>query len=724
MVFKEQLICDHYILICKILIRLIREENKGMFMKIYYIKKNLSVSVHYILSICMICTALSASTDVYSAEETLFEAIRSHNEKKVKELILHGVNFHACEDGKSAIEEAIDEMCIRNDASASMEPKHIRACKLYDTHFNVARNIVQYLLEAGAKPSNWEWLTRIMVISGSVPYINLMINKQVDLKKQPGLLLEAAESKNNEEMIKILLKLGLDINYQNSCGQNVLMRAVRNSDETMVRTILRQFGTIEPKKVSTNSIINAQDNSKQTVLMYAAKGGDVLILQLLLDAGASINQKDKYGRTALMYAAWYGHKAAVKVLLKNKANLHIKSNEFGKATALTYAILGDETNIVELLLNQGFNIEEKDADGQTPLHIAVGSKGYIRHRSALYHMIIFLLKKGANVNATDKKGQTPLINYMCRNKDLSIDIFMHLMKYGANPSIKDKDGKKALDYLKEYIDRDISEILKMEYSNKNAIKDLNAFYATIKSLFHDPKMVIGFFAHDSIFASKYDREKKLTNGIVIKTKKFQLPGIDVSTMKFRSDATEVDYPIFSGFKDLKIQSTVNTKIKDLFLKNAKEFVEGNVHCNFQIWVGKNLIVIMKDEDFEGLHTAHGYDTQESFFIDATSGIFYDPLTLFKTEVNFKGVIAACILKFDESDPYEREHYQNCTYDGFSINNNFVITDNGIKIYFDRYDGVWYGDRTFTIPWNKIIHVVDTNGSLYKSFSQSEENTLA
>ena len=50
----------------------------------------------------------------------------------------------------------------------------------------------------------------------------------------------------------------------------------------------------------------AQDASGRTVLMWAARGGDVEMVRFLLDNGADIHAQDASSRTVLMYAGLGG----------------------------------------------------------------------------------------------------------------------------------------------------------------------------------------------------------------------------------------------------------------------------------------------------------------------------------------------------------------------------------------------------------------------------------
>ncbi len=61
-----------------------------------------------------------------------------------------------------------------------------------------------------------------------------------------------------------------------------------------------------------------------SMLISAAKKGDVQLLRFALAKGAYINAADDKGGTALHWAVYYGHKEVVKILLMHGADPYIK----------------------------------------------------------------------------------------------------------------------------------------------------------------------------------------------------------------------------------------------------------------------------------------------------------------------------------------------------------------------------------------------------------------
>lgn len=105
---------------------------------------------------------------------------------------------------------------------------------------------------------------------------------------------------------------------------------------------------------------------------------------------------------------------------------------------------------IESLLKAGADIQETDKNGVTPLHHAV------RFRSPA--AVETLLQHGAAVNQTCKRsGSTPLHRAVTSTGAPSTagkesearQIIEILLRYGADPSIKNKRGKRAVDYVRD-----------------------------------------------------------------------------------------------------------------------------------------------------------------------------------------------------------------------------------------------------------------------------------
>jgi uncharacterized protein len=84
-----------------------------------------------------------------------------------------------------------------------------------------------------------------------------------------------------------------------------------------------------------------------TPLHYAATGGHVAIIQLLLDQHAYIDAESPNGTTPLMMAAHYGTTAAVKVLLEAGADPMLR-NQLG-LTAIDFANRAGRQDVAQMI---------------------------------------------------------------------------------------------------------------------------------------------------------------------------------------------------------------------------------------------------------------------------------------------------------------------------------------------------------------------------------------
>ncbi len=167
------------------------------------------------------------------------------------------------------------------------------------------------------------------------------------------LLLHAARG-NNTKTVKLLVKLGADVNVKDNCGFTALMQAAMYSETESVQALT---------KVRAN--LNHQDNDGQTALMWAAAKGRKDVVQILINARANINLQDNNGQTALMRATMPGETESVQALIKANADVNIKDN--AGQTALMWAAMYGETESVQALIKARANLNHQDNDGKTAL---------------------------------------------------------------------------------------------------------------------------------------------------------------------------------------------------------------------------------------------------------------------------------------------------------------------------------------------------------------------
>lgn len=148
----------------------------------------------------------------------------------------------------------------------------------------------------------------------------------------------------------------------------------------------------------------------------------------LLQLGLDVNTATPDGTTLLMTAARNGNLDLVDALLKKRAN-HMVRNSFGD-TALMLAALAGHLAVVERLLDLGGSQENRDGWG--PLHYAA-----INGHVEVAH---FLIRKGVKVNSRAPNSQTAL---MLAAGAGNMAMVRFLIDEQADPKLADRNDKTA-----------------------------------------------------------------------------------------------------------------------------------------------------------------------------------------------------------------------------------------------------------------------------------------
>jgi len=182
------------------------------------------------------------------------------------------------------------------------------------------------------------------------------------------------------------------------------------------------------------------------------RANDLKLLKVALSE-TGVDTHDRRGATPLMYAAAIGSFEAMSLLLNEGANVNSR-NAFD-ATALMWAS-GDPAKS-RLLIERGANVNARSKQGRTPLLVASKREGdadllrLLLSKAADSHardergntalmlaaetgdldMIRLLAANGGEINAMNALGFTPLFNAVISNR---IDAVRFLLDKGANPN--------------------------------------------------------------------------------------------------------------------------------------------------------------------------------------------------------------------------------------------------------------------------------------------------
>jgi uncharacterized protein len=177
--------------------------------------------------------------------------------------------------------------------------------------------------------------------------------------------------------------------------------------------------------------LNGFDLNDNTALCNSATAGRVDIVDALLKAGAKIDIPNGAGLTPLMLAARSGRADVAQSLIAAGASKEAVDRR-GRPL-LFHAVRGGNTGFVSLLLTQGANVNATDENNRTPLMLAA--------EDGQLELVNVLIQSKSDVNARDLKvGQTPLMAAAIGGHDAVVTA---LLKAGADPALKDNDGRLA-----------------------------------------------------------------------------------------------------------------------------------------------------------------------------------------------------------------------------------------------------------------------------------------
>jgi ankyrin repeat protein len=254
--------------------------------------------------------------------------------------------------------------------------------------------------------------------------------------KEDVFLTTAAEpSEVYEEIIRLLLNKGADVNIQDNSGKTALMIAVKNKNMEIIKLLLKKHADIK-----------AKDNKGRTVLIIASDKDNEEIVELLLDKGADVNIQDDSGRTALMAAVESRNVDIVKLLLKKGSDVNAVDRNGSSSLMVAMDIAANRFN---RFLQKIFDAEISSAP---VTKLSAGKSFYsniwndrtifiLPDDSSSIEMAKLLINKGANINAKDSKSRTPL---MIAAEKGYIEIVKLLINRGADVNVRRHDGETAL----------------------------------------------------------------------------------------------------------------------------------------------------------------------------------------------------------------------------------------------------------------------------------------
>lgn len=195
---------------------------------------------------------------------------------------------------------------------------------------------------------------------GDFTTVKDLLEKYPDMKntKETGgwTLLHVAY--NSRELVEYLIENGADIEARSDGQWTPLHNQAYKGHRDGVELLLEHGADIE-----------AKTSFGHTPLLSSIRWDRIEVTKFLIEKGANINPTTELGRTPLIISAVEGNSEMARLFLDSDADISIKDNNY-KRTALHFAALYGQLDIVAALVKKGANVNEKDAAGKTPLDYA------------------------------------------------------------------------------------------------------------------------------------------------------------------------------------------------------------------------------------------------------------------------------------------------------------------------------------------------------------------
>ena len=199
------------------------------------------------------------------------------------------------------------------------------------------------------------------VRTGKMAEIGLFL--EAGMSPSKAAVLVSVEA-NQPAALSALADADADLGVKDAEGNSLLILSILEHKEEIGKIL-----------ISRGAPVDARNNAGFSAAMLCARENQTGIAEALLHAGADVLVKNHAsGETALNMAAQRGFLKMVELMLRNAITADDRNDpDKNGASPLWWAARGRHTDVVRLLCSKKADVNQANAQGQTPLMMAAAS---------------------------------------------------------------------------------------------------------------------------------------------------------------------------------------------------------------------------------------------------------------------------------------------------------------------------------------------------------------
>ncbi|KAJ9295853.1 hypothetical protein DTO271G3_5876 [Paecilomyces variotii] len=327
-----------------------------------------AISSGSIDAVCMLLSRDGAiSADTNKNQDLVYRAVSDSNDKMVDLLVTRGADPDLPNtSGRTPLIKAVKKdakgivrLLLSKDVKVNIEDD-TGWTPLLCAISNDDTEMVDTLLRKGADPNlkakNWANRTplNLAIARANVVLVRTLLLEGAHPNQPSGSLdnppLSTAAKNGDEEVVRLLLQYGADVNLPNKARETPLFFAAKAKQFKLATFLLSEGAKHDIRNIVGNTVLfyavqglptsfavdlirrgcdpNERNELEETPLFYAARAGCRTSLRLLLDNGVQADLKNKISETPLLQAATFlhsensheGYSAVIRLLLDNGAD--------------------------------------------------------------------------------------------------------------------------------------------------------------------------------------------------------------------------------------------------------------------------------------------------------------------------------------------------------------------------------------------------------------------